>query len=204
VLYALSLTDMHKEVHTKQHFQESLTEAIKANDTVALQKLYEENYPKVGMHVLRNSGSKDQAKDIFQEAMIALWKAVKSDRFEAKSPTALQGYLFTIARNKWTDYLRSSSFKKEISSEKVMTYLEETDEEVEEDMGVHKLEQARVAFKQLGTDCKDLLTKFYFDRMSIESIAQLLDLDKASARNKKYRCMQKLKALVVTNNTPNE
>lgn len=194
---------MHKGVHTKQYYQESLTEAIKANSTVALQKLYEQNYPKVEVHILRNNGSKDQAKDIFQEAMIALWKAVKSDRFEAKSPTALQGYLFTIAKNKWTDYLRSSSFKKEISSEKVMTYLEDTDVEVEDDVLELRLRKARVAFRQLGTDCKDLLTKFYFDKMSLASIAQLLDLDKASARNKKYRCMQKLRALVITNKPPN-
>ena len=95
---------------------DNLATAIRANDTVVLQKLYVETYPKVEVHVLRNNGTKDQAKDIFQEAVIALWRAAKEDRFTAKDLDGAKGYLYTISKNKWIDYLRSSRYKKEISS----------------------------------------------------------------------------------------
>jgi RNA polymerase sigma factor (sigma-70 family) len=71
------------------------------------------------------------------------------------------------------------------------------DEEVEDTDYELKLEQARNAFKQLGASCKELLSKFYFEKMSLNEIASLLDLDAASARNKKYRCMQKLRGLAL-------
>lgn len=188
---------MPEGILNNSNHQENLVASIRANDTVVLQKLYVETYPKVEVHILRNSGTKDQAKDIFQEAMIALWRAAKEDRFTAQSLDAAKGYLYTIAKNKWIDYLRSSRYKKEISSEKTMTNHTIPDEEVEDTDYELKLEQARNAFKQLGASCKELLSKFYFEKMSLNEIASLLDLDAASARNKKYRCMQKLRGLAL-------
>lgn len=183
------------EATSNHNYQKNLVEAIKANNTATLKKLYTENYSKVETHILKNSGSKDQAKDIFQESMVALWRAIKEDRFTAKSPSAVQGYLYTIAKNKWTDYLRSSVHKKTVSSEVVMTnqVANEDEEHIEYEL---KLRQAKQAFKQLGSSCKELLSKFYFGKMSLNEIATLFDLDVASARNKKYRCMQKLRKLV--------
>ena len=52
------------------------------------------------------------------------------------------------------------------------------------------------AFKQLGASCQLVLTRFYFEKKSMKAIAEELQIDAASARNKKYRCMQKLKELV--------
>jgi len=188
---------MRDGVQSNQSHQGDLIKAIQANNTVVLQKLYVENYPKVEAHILKNNGSKAQAKDIFQEAMVALWRAVKSERFRAVNPSAVQGYLYTIAKNKWTDYLRSSSFKKEVSSEIVMTNWGEIDEEEEDSDYEDKLALAKQAFRQLGDSCKELLSKFYFEKMSLDAIAKVLNLDAASARNKKYRCMQKLRTLVI-------
>ena len=184
------------EATSNDQYQNNIIEAIKANDTTVLKKLYIENYPKVEAHILRNNGNKDQAKDIFQESMVALWRAIKKDRFTAKNPSAVQGYLYTIAKNKWTDCLRSSVYKKTVSSEFLMTdqAVNEEEEHIEYEQ---KLTQAKKAFEQLGSTCKELLSKFYFGKMSLNDIARLFNLDTASARNKKYRCMQKLRELVV-------
>lgn len=188
---------MPEGILNNSNHQENLVASIRANDTVVLQKLYVETYPNVEVHILRNSGTKDQAKDIFQEAVIALWRAANEDRFTARSMDAAKGYLYTIAKNKWIDYLRSSRYKKEISSEIMMTNHTISDEEVEDTDYELKLQQSREAFKQLGASCKELLSKFYFEKMSLNEIASLLDLDAASARNKKYRCMQKLRGLAL-------
>jgi len=53
--------------------QLQLIDAIKANDSVALQEFYTRNYYKTEAMVLKNNGTQEQAKDIYQEAFIAVW-----------------------------------------------------------------------------------------------------------------------------------
>lgn len=177
--------------------QHTWTAAIRANDELALKQLYVQNYKKVEQHILMNNGSVDQAKDTYQEAFIALWRNVKSGKFEARNETALQGYLYQIAKNKWTDYLRSSQYKKTGQLPAQWESAESAEEIPDKNANIHSVMSA---FKQLGTGCQELLSRFYFEKKSVREIAQYLEIEEASARNKKYRCMQKLKELALTPN----
>ena len=56
---------------------------------------------------------------------------------------------------------------------------------------------AATAFQHLKDGCKDLLAQFYYEKKSLKEIADNLGLDPASVRNKKYRCMQELRALAL-------
>lgn len=192
---------MRGDIQLNHSYQKDLLKAIKANDVVVLQKLYTDNFPKVASYIQKNNGDKEQAKDIFQEAMVVLWKAVKAEKFKATNPSAVQGYLYTIAKNKWTDHLRSATYKKEVSSDVVLNFAEAHDTEVAgEDMYNQQLEKAKHAFAQLGTECKELLSRFYFNKNSFEELAQDLGLNTASVKNKKYRCMQRLRLLATPKN----
>ncbi|MEI9913190.1 MAG: sigma factor [Bacteroidota bacterium] len=53
---------------------------LKANDEQALKALYAANYSKVENYVLDNSGSAEDAKDIYQEAFIAVWRNIQLDQ----------------------------------------------------------------------------------------------------------------------------
>lgn len=177
-----------------------IVEALTFNDEKILKDLYILNYQKIESLVLKNSGTKEQAKDIYQEAFIAVWKNVKAGRFIPENNTAINGYLYTIAKNKWMDYLGSSTYKKTISYDQL---IKESDVEVPEnsvmDESDHeqKLSLAMNAFKKMDDGCKSLLTKFYFEKKSMKEIAEELSLDPASTRNKKYRCMQSLRDLTL-------
>ena len=189
---------MRGDIQSNHSYQKKLLQAIKANDTAVLQKLYTDTFPKVASYIKKNNGDMDQAKDIFQDAMVVLWKAVKTEKFKATNASAVQGYLYTIAKNKWTDHLRSASYKKEISSDIVMNYAEAQETQVtEEDLYTQKLKKAKLAFAQLGTECKELLSQFYFNKKPFEQLAKEYSLHVASVKNKKYRCMQRLRALVI-------
>ncbi|MDC8002940.1 sigma-70 family RNA polymerase sigma factor [Aureisphaera galaxeae] len=183
--------------------QIALVNAIKSNDEIVLKKLYQDNYRKVEVHVLKNKGTMPQAKDIYQEAFLAMYQNIKEDKFTPKNETALQGYLFQISKNKWTDYLRSSRFKKTTQIPEGFQIKEEFSlngqENAEQDS--KKTESAIHAFKQMGNECKKLLEIFYFQKKSLREIAALFDIGEASARNKKYRCIQKLRALVLSTNS---
>ena len=54
------------------------------------------------------------------------------------------------------------------------------------------------AFKKLGSSCQEILKEFYFSKTSLREIAEKLNIGEASAKNKKYRCLQKLKEIAQT------
>jgi RNA polymerase sigma factor (sigma-70 family) len=180
-----------------------IIELIKNNDEGILKILYQSNYPKIEAFVLKNSGTEEHAKDIFQDAFITVWKNVKTDKFITKNNHTLNGYLYTISKNKWMDYLRSKHYKKTVVSSK-LNHFEISDKEIHDKhddiLKENRLQGIMQAFKNLGLPCKALLTKFYFEKKSMNTIAKELQLNAASTRNKKYRCMQKLRELALKDN----
>lgn len=190
---------MGKTIQIQNQLQ--LVTAIKSNDEKVLETLYKANYKKIELYILKNSGTIAQAKDIYQEAFITTWKNIKSDKFLPQNETAVQGYLYQIAKNKWTDYLRSSRFKKTTSIANTFIETREPEEHSDDEKSIdNRIHIAMSAFNKLGASCKELLTKFYFNKQSVKLIAEELNLEEASVRNKKYRCMQKLKTLTIASN----
>lgn len=180
--------------------QHHLIDAIKANNSVVLKQLYMNNYHKIEALVLKNNGTTDHAKDVYQEAFIIVWNNVKSDSFVPHNDTALQGYLYQIAKNKWMDVLRSSRYKKTKSIRHELTAINiqtEPNNEEEQDIFKQKLQQTMEAFKNLGQPCKQLLTDFYFEKITLRDIASKLKIEENTARTKKYRCMEKLRELAL-------
>ena len=191
---------MGKVIHiTKEQLK--LVEAIKNNETSALEKLYSENYRKAEVFILKNSGSVSEAKDVYQEAFLATYQNIKKEKYVPQNSTALQGYLYQIVKNKWLDVLRSSKFKKttSIADDFQIAQTEEEHYDTTPDTNQQKLIEA---FKILGQECKQLLEAFYFEKKSLRTLAAQFNIEEASARNKKYRCIQKLKEL--TNSPSNK
>lgn len=181
--------------------QSTLVNAIKSNDSVALKSLYTSNYHKIEHLVLKNSGTREHAKDVYQEAFISVWNNIKNDSFVPQTETALQGYLYQIAKNKWMDVLRSKRFKQTIAVSK-LNHFEPADTAHEKNhddiFKENRLEGIMNVFKTMGSPCKELLTTFYFEKKSLREIAEELQIEENTARNKKYRCMEKLRELVIT------
>lgn len=165
---------------------------FKRNDEKILRNLYQNVYPKAKNYVLRNNGNEEQAKDIFQEAFITCWHNIKEDKFKEGN---VPGYLFTIAKNKWKDYLRSSKFKKTVHMNTIIEISQNSLSEPEQDHDERNRNVMLEALKQIGETCQKLLSLYYFERLSMKQIASHFVIDDASARNKKYRCMQQLRAV---------
>lgn len=172
---------------------DQLITAFKNNDQKVMQMVYQSTFPKFRNHVLKNSGNEAQAKDVFQDAFISLWRNIKEGKLESKSN--VQAYLFTIAKNKWIDYLRSSNFKKTVSTESFLQLTVVADDHDTFDSKDVQIKVVRNAFTQLKEGCKSILQLFYFERRSMDEISKMMNLAPASARNQKYRCMEKLRSL---------
>ncbi len=173
--------------------------AIKANDEATLKHLYDNNYHSIEKYVLKNNGSTEQAKDIYQEAFIAMWRNIQLDKFYPENENALTAYLYQVARNKWIDHLRSIPFRKNIPIDDLRHKLPEegTDEENEDNSFINDVKRH---FEKLGENCKEVLTRFYYKKHSMKKIAKRFAWTNATARNNKYRCLQRLRDLIKIQN----
>ena len=172
--------------------------AIKTNDHQTLEAIYQQNFPKIERFVLANQGDAEQARDLYQDAFLALWRNIQLDRFVPRNETALSGYLYRIARNKWMDQLRSGQFRNTVAlpEEPLDGHgAAEWDDQVSETEQEY-LVAVRAGFSKLGEQCRDVLSRFYYGKESMSVIAEAFGWTDATARNNKYRCLQKLKELL--------
>jgi len=170
------------------------------NNQAAIKELYINNYPKIRSMILQNNGTEQDSKDIYQDAFVALWKRLQNNSFEMKSESAIGGYLYTVSKNKWMDHLRSSGYKKNISLDVLSdSGFEKTSEEniFDKKEDNTRVKKAMMALKELGQECRELLKMFYYEKQSMNDISIILKLDAASTRNKKYRCMKRLRDMTL-------
>ncbi len=177
--------------HTDSFLQ---LDAIKANDEHALEQLYQSGYGKVEKYVTNNKGSAEQAKDIYQDAFIAVWRNIQLDQFVPRNEAALSGYLYQVAKNKWIDYLRSAHHKNMLSVTELHTY-DEPVEELPKDQQEY-ISDIMAGFRQLAPACKEVLTRFYYRNETMKTIAEAMEWTEATARNNKYRCLERLREMV--------
>lgn len=163
------------------------------NDSRTMEELYANNYRTVEKFIVRNSGEAVDAKDIFQEAIIAAWLNVKNGQFREVRSGNIEAYIVRIAKNKWLDVLRSSRFKKTVPM--VSDTKAPMVEELRTEEAIQDVAYLKELYSCLDERCKAVLDRFYFEKMSMEDIAKELHLDAGSVRTAKYRCMMKLRKL---------
>ena len=170
---------------------DKVTHRFLEHDRSTLKEIYSKNYPSVEAYITQNSGSSDDAKDIFQEAITAAWLNAKEGKFIPQDETSLGGYIYRIAKFKWLDRVKSKSYKS------TMRLAEDYDpaEGIEIDDSNERLNRLRTIYAQLGEKCQNILNRFYYGKMSLEEIGEELGFDAATVKTQKYRCMKKLRNL---------
>ncbi len=140
-----------------------------------------------------NNGSLDDAKDVFQEAVIILYDKVKSDDFELKS--LLKTYLYAICRNIWLKRLQYGS----ILSYDIELYSDQlaVEEDIEEkELKDEAFKKMEGALQQLGEPCRTIIRDFYIRNLSMTAICDKFGYTNPdNAKNQKYKCLQRLKKL---------
>lgn len=173
--------------------EQALLKGLALNDSKAVETLYKENFAMVQAFILNNNGSYDDARDIFQEAMIALYEKAQSDSFVLTSQ--IKTYVYSICRRLWLKRLQQMgrySGKVENMEETVA---------VEEDIEIHEKRNAEFAImdramNSLGEPCKSLLEGYYIKKMGMQELAEEFGYTNAdNAKNQKYKCLMRLKKL---------
>lgn len=152
------------------------------------------NYPQVEKLILSKGGSKEDAKDVFQEALIIFYEKVRTTDF--KLTAAIGTYLYSVSRFLWKD-----EFIKRKGQQKVDLFFEFTsEEETELQKAIEreaKFKQIESVLTQLGDKCLRLLKLFYYEGLSMKIIASKVGLKSEKiAKNQKYKCLERAKLKV--------
>lgn len=168
-----------------------LLEGLKNHSEKAFAFFYKKMLPEVKNYIKRNNGDEDDAKDIFQDAMMALMRNLKEDKYNNQN---LKGYFMTIVRYQWLDRIDRTKniVAMSPSSEPVI------DEPVFEIHTAPRLgDYFRKVLQRLGEPCRSLITGTVVFKKSMEEMAQRLGYSSAhSARQQKLQCLKKLRLLV--------
>jgi len=140
--------------------------------------------------VENNSGNAQDGNDIFQEGLVALWINVTQGKYQLQEKVKLSTYFQQICRNIWISKLRSRKNTLSISDHE---YLLKDDSTDELDKGYEEIKTLQKLIAKLNDSCKKILKLFYFEKMALKQIALKLSLTEKTAKNNKYRCMQKLR-----------
>ena len=176
----------------------SIIEGIASGHAGTLEALYRDYFPMVSHMVVQNSGTLDEAKDIFQEAIMVVYDRVQEHGFELNS--RLKTYLYAISRRLWLKQLndRGRSFKDVRDYEDTFP--------VDDDLTVHEEMDQQMTFMEtaldnLGEPCRSIIHAFYIAGRSMQEICEQFGYSNAdNAKNQKYKCLQRLKKLYFTEN----
>ena len=173
--------------------EQHLLKGLVNNDSKAIDAIYKDNFNMVQTFILNNNGTYDDARDIFQEAMITLYEKAKSESFVLTCQ--IKTYVYSVCRRLWLKRLQQMGrFVAQTES------MEET-VPVEEDLEIHEKRNAEFAimdraFNSLGEPCKSLLEAYYIHKKGMTGIAEQFGYTNAdNAKNQKYKCLVRLKKL---------
>lgn len=160
-------------------------------------QLYQSYFETIIDQICANGGNREDGSDIFQDAVLILIEKVKSGQFKGNS--SIKTFLSAIARNLWLFELRTRNRRK--NRETLYTNLEDTTTGTEEVFFSNKqhLDLEKI-FNEVGENCKKILTGFYYEEKSMkELLADVAYENEQVLRNKKSKCMKKLKELIQNN-----
>lgn len=145
--------------------------------------LYQQVFPAVASYISKKGGTLEDAKDVFQDSVVAYYEKVVTT---GQVCVHEQAYLMGICKNLWLKKFKSGNHvlldenmastltagqEQYPSSDKLLNYLQTT-----------------------GQKCMELLKAFYYDRLSVRQIAGLFGYSgEHSATVQKYKCLEKVR-----------
>ncbi len=152
--------------------------------------------------VCSNSGTEQEAKDVYQDAVITFYEKTQQPEFVLTCK--IKTYLFAVSRRLW---LKRLAEKKRYHGkiEESETFLEIDEEMVDIEEKEEAFGRMANALDKLGEPCRSIIEDFYFNGQNMDAIRDKFGYTNAdNAKNQKYKCLQRLKKLFFNNNTEDE
>ncbi|MBN1950254.1 MAG: sigma-70 family RNA polymerase sigma factor [Bacteroidales bacterium] len=164
----------------------------KGDQDQALDALYK-NYPAFLNSFVKSGGKRNDAEDIFQDALLIFIEKILNRNFTLTC--SINSYLFSICRNLslvyFRDHQKKAGIKPETGDDQVS--LESIEKFIERERQFSALDRILV---RVGKKCMEILNLFYFSGLNMNAIAIKLGFSsEVSAKTQKYKCIEKARKL---------
>ena len=176
-----------------EYNEQLLLKGLASNDSKAVETLYKSHFGMIQHFVTNNNGSFDDARDIFQEAMIALYEKVQNDSFTLSCQ--IKTYLFSICKHLWLKRLQQmGKYSSPLNTHEEVISVESDVAELQNKEATYAIMDR--ALNSLGEPCKSLLEGYYLNKKGMQELASEFGYTNAdNAKNQKYKCLIRLKKL---------
>ncbi len=173
---------------------EQIVANLRNGNRESYKALYKENFASVEKFIVNNSGTPDDAKDIFQDAMLVLIQKLRGDNFELTA--SLKTYIIAICKNLWFKKLRKISYHREIELTEIQSdqfYCEISSSIYNEKTYWEKLQ---TYLRKITAHCNYLIQSMFFKNKNIEDIQKEFGYSSLhNAQNQKHKCITQLRKI---------
>ena len=160
-------------------------------DYKTIEAIYDSCFPGLLKYILRNNGNREDAEDVFQESLVAVFGQAKKG---LKLKSSFQAYLFSVGKFIWLKKLKNRRHTTKISLLDNNLFAQQSLEAVLEEREQSLLFQEKI--RRLGNDCQEVLDLF-FKGKSMEEIAEAMGYASAGyAKKRKFKCKKLLIDLI--------
>lgn len=160
------------------------------DDRKVMPILYKKVLPQLKNYILRTGGSKDDAFDVFHDALMVFYEQVMKDEFNTKYN--VYGFLYRIGVFRWINKLKKDKG--------IVHYDEMPDFQAEESSTNYDLNEPsrnqnllQKLFAPIGEKCIELLNYTIYSDLLMEDVMLRMEFTSVEAvRMQQMRCKQKL------------
>ncbi|MEE4214128.1 MAG: RNA polymerase sigma factor [Bacteroidales bacterium] len=168
----------------KKHSDKKLIEGIRKGDQNSINYLYDTFFDTINAYIVKNSGTEDDAYDIFQDALMVIFKKIQQNNLDES--TDVKGFIFGVARNLWHEHLRKKKKKVDLDPD----VSDEFDPSSLLDTPLEQIVQK--SFLALKPECREVLNML-IKGADYKEIAKTMNYKSEDyARRKKYLCKEAL------------
>jgi len=174
--------------------QEAL-KRIQLGDDEALASIYEGYRGYVITWITsKHSCALEEAKDIYQDAILIFYRNVVNGKITSIDHN-IGSYLCEIVKRQFFGKIRKDKRMKRGIINLLKTNQHHDHDEASE--FEHKMEMVHNGMEQIGEPCYTLIKLWYYHKLSMDNISEQLGYKNTdTAKNIKYKCMQRLRKIV--------
>jgi len=176
----------------KNYSDKDIISQLQEGDGKVIKYLVNEQLPVVSYYIIRNGGTEEDAKDVFQDALFILIKKLRSGNFELVS--SFSTYLFAICKNLWLMVLEKRKAAENYRIIVPATDIEDDLSEISDQLIYEKIFMK--SYQGMDDQCRTIL-RMYWKEIPPEKIAATLDYGPGFLRKKKSQCMKEFKRRIL-------
>ena len=171
-------------------------EGLRTGDEKVIRVVYTVLFSKVRYFVIKNEGRKEDAEEVFQNALYQIITRLRVSNIEIKS--SFEAYFFVVCRNLWRKELNSK--KKWVRNDEIIALNSEESDYSQSIIAQERWDLFEEKLQLLSPNCKELL-KDYFKKVSYNDIIKKFNYASENvAFQRIFKCKKRLGDLIKKDN----